>query len=91
MGWGVGGGVARLCQVLICEMGVAAQSTVRFPPSLSPRRSNLLAASCRQDQCCSLLQGHSKPFWLVRCSGIGMLLSMQMLIASALPHEQGGR
>lgn len=33
---GVGGGVARLCQVLICEMGVAVQSTVRFPPLTLP-------------------------------------------------------
>lgn len=28
--------MARLCQVLICEMGVAVQSTVRFPPLTLP-------------------------------------------------------
>lgn len=36
---GGGGGaerVARLCQVLFCEMGVAVQSTLQFPPHSPP-------------------------------------------------------
>lgn len=67
------------------QQGVmVVQSAVEMLPSPGAPCCQHLAG---RDRCCAELQADSKALWLARCSEAGVVLSTQILLASALPLE----